>query len=91
MVVCLKHVGITDSVRERLTMSLKTLDSWTVHALSTCSGELSPTSVRAGEVGLNLNLVLQLCLFDGSSECIAGFLISVRISLPLLESGSSSL
>ena len=33
--VCLKHVGITDSVRERLKMSVKTLASWSAHALST--------------------------------------------------------
>ena len=32
-----------------------------------------------------------LCLFDGSSEGIAGFLISVWISVPLLESLSCSL
>jgi hypothetical protein len=30
MVVCLKHVGITDSVRERLKMSVKRLASWSV-------------------------------------------------------------
>ena len=32
MVVCLKHVGITD--RERLKMLVKTLASWSAHALS---------------------------------------------------------
>ena len=41
MVVCLKHVGITDSDRERLTMSVKTLASWSVHARSTRSGNPS--------------------------------------------------
>jgi hypothetical protein len=46
------------------------------------------TSVRAGVVGFNLSPVLTLCLFDGSSEGIAGFLISVRISVPLIESSS---
>ena len=40
MVVCFKHVGITDSVRERLKMSVKTLDSWSAHALSTHPGDL---------------------------------------------------
>ena len=38
-------------------------------------------SVRAGVVGLNLNPVLTLCLFDGLSEGIAGFLISIWISV----------
>ena len=36
MVVFLKHVGITD--RERLKMSVKTLASWSVHARSTRPG-----------------------------------------------------
>jgi hypothetical protein len=35
IVVCLKHVGIIDSVRDRLKMSLKTLASWSAHARST--------------------------------------------------------
>ena len=35
MLVCLKHVGITDSDRERLKMSVKTLARWSMHALST--------------------------------------------------------
>lgn len=35
MVVCLKHVGITDSLRERLKISVKTADSWLAHALRT--------------------------------------------------------
>ena len=33
-----------------------------------------PTSIRVGVVGFNLSLVLTLCLFDCSSEGIAGFL-----------------
>ena len=33
MVVCLKHVGITDSDKERLKMSVKTLASWSAYAL----------------------------------------------------------
>ena len=41
MVVCLKHVGIPDSNRERLKMSLKTLASWSVHAWSTHHGNPS--------------------------------------------------
>ena len=32
------------------------------------------TSIRTGVVGFNLSPVLTLCLFDGSSEGIAGFL-----------------
>jgi hypothetical protein len=42
MVVCLKHVGITDSVRERLKMSIKTLASWSAHALSKRPGNVWP-------------------------------------------------
>ena len=41
MVVCLKHVGITDSVRDRLNMSMKTLVSWSAHARSTHPGNPS--------------------------------------------------
>ena len=41
MVVCLKHVGITDSDRERLKMSVKTLASWSVHARRTHPGNPS--------------------------------------------------
>ena len=41
MVVCLKHIGITDSDRERLKMSVKTLASWSAHAHSTRPGNLS--------------------------------------------------
>ena len=40
MVVCLKHVGITDSDRERLKMLVKTLASWSVHAWSTSPGNV---------------------------------------------------
>ena len=49
-----------------------------------------PTSIRASVVRFNLNPVLMLCLFDGSSQGTVGFLIG-RISVSLLESSSSSL
>ena len=41
MVVCLKHVGITDSDRERLKMSVRTPAIWSAHARSTHPGNLS--------------------------------------------------
>ena len=41
MVVCLKHVGITDSDTERLKMSVKTLASWSAHDCSTRLGNPS--------------------------------------------------
>ena len=41
MVVCLKHVGITDSDMDRLKMSMKTLASWSAHAHSTHPGNPS--------------------------------------------------
>ena len=45
MVVCLKHVGITDPGRERLKISVKTLASWSAHAQSSCPGNPSgPTA-----------------------------------------------
>ena len=36
-------------------------------------------SVRASEVGFNLNPVMPLCLFDGSSEGIAGYVCTVTV------------
>ena len=41
MVICLKHVGITDTVRDRLKMSVKTLASLSAHARSTRPGNPS--------------------------------------------------
>ena len=43
--VCLKHFGITDSDRERLKMSVKTLAIWSAHALSTHPGNPSGPAV----------------------------------------------
>ena len=50
-----------------------------------------PMSIGASVVQFDLSPVLTLFLFDGSSEDIAGFLISFWVSVQLLESGSSSL
>ena len=58
-----------------------------------CNGEQAlthPTSIRASVVRFDLSPVLTLSLFDGSSQVIAGFLISFRIRVLLLESGSST-
>ena len=41
MVVCLKHVGMKDSDREKLKMSVKTLANWSAHARITCPGNPS--------------------------------------------------
>ena len=38
MVVCLKNVGLTDLDKEMLRISVKTLASWSVHALSSRAG-----------------------------------------------------
>ena len=45
--VCLKHVDITDSVKEKLKMSVNTLASWSAHGLSTGPGNPSgPVAVN---------------------------------------------
>jgi hypothetical protein len=44
-------------------------------------------TVRFGVVGFDLSPVLPLCLFDGLSEGVAEFLISIWVSVPLIESG----
>jgi hypothetical protein len=48
-------------------------------------------SIGAGVVGFNLSPVFRLCLFDGSFEGIAGFLLSVQVRISFLESGSFTL
>ena len=54
--VCLKHVGITDSVSDWLKMSVKTLASWAVHAQSTRPG--NPSSPEALGMLTCLNVLL---------------------------------
>ena len=44
--VCLKHVGITDSDRQKLEMSVNTLASWSAHACSTRPGNPSGPEAR---------------------------------------------
>ena len=41
MMVCVKHVGITDSEIEKMKVSVKTLASWSEHAWSTRPGNPS--------------------------------------------------
>jgi hypothetical protein len=60
MVFCLKHVGITDWVCERLNISEKTLASCSAHALSMRPGILSgPTALR---MLTYLNVFLRLAM-----------------------------
>ena len=49
------------------------------------------TSVGAGKVRFNLSPISALCLFEGLSEGIAGFLKSFRGRVQHLECGSSTL
>ena len=44
--------------------------------------------IRAGVVGSDLSPVLTLCLSDSSLEVVAGFLINVRVSVPLASLSS---
>jgi hypothetical protein len=57
MVVCLTHVGITDSDRERLKMPVKTLASWSAHAHSTRPGNPS------GPAALGTLTCLTCCVY----------------------------
>jgi hypothetical protein len=76
MVVCLKHVGITESARERLKMSAKTLASWSAHALSTRPGNQS-VQVSCGESVILYTIMLFCCDCPLSSSdfchCYHGF------------------
>jgi hypothetical protein len=56
-----------------------------------CNSLPYKTSVGASVIRFNLIPVLTLCPLDGSSEGIAGFLISFRLRVPHLESGSATL
>ena len=69
--VCLKHVGITDSDRERLEMSVKTLASWSAHARSTLvnvdlfkglthisCGECDHTVIRTADALMHVSVLL---------------------------------
>ena len=58
MVVCLKHVGSTDWVRERLKMPVKTIGRWSAHALR----------MRPGYPSMNVNLFKGLTPL-GHGEC----------------------
>ena len=74
MVVCLKHVGITDSVRESLKMSVKTLASWSTYALSTRPGN------PFGPVALNVDLFKGSFSHPLSTEFQKSWLEDSRIS-----------
>ena len=45
MVFCLKYVDITDWVRERLKMSVKTLTSWSANAMRKRPGNHGPAAL----------------------------------------------
>ena len=74
MMVCLKHVGITDSDRERLKMSVKTLASWSAHARSTRPGNPS------GPAALCMLTCLKGLTHTGCRECDHGLLEQLVLS-----------
>ena len=89
MVVCLKHVGITDLEGERLKMSVKTLASWSVHARSTHPGNPS------GPAALWMLTFLKVLLTSAAESVItqstrtASALMHVSVLFPRSEHRSS--
>ena len=81
MVVCLKHVGITDSDRERVKMSVKTLASWSVHACSTHPGNPSGPAALWMLAGFEVLLTLAAESVITQLPGTAGALINVSVLL----------
>ena len=59
----MKHVGITDSVREWLKMSVKTLASWSTHVWNTRPG------IRLACGFVNVDLLIKV-LFTSATESV---------------------
>ena len=81
MVVCLKHLGITDSIRDMLKMSVKTPASWSAHAWITRHGNPS------GPAALCMLTCLKVLLTSATESVItqssgtAGALMHVSVLL----------
>jgi hypothetical protein len=85
---------ITDNDDKAYMEEVRDLTMWCKDNNQVCNvSQTLPHSTRvgAGVVRFDLSPVLKLHLFDGSSEGIAGFLISFEVRVPLLESDSSTL
>jgi hypothetical protein len=54
LMVCLKHVAITDSIRDMLEMSVKTPASWSAHARSTHPGNPSGLGIESSFLNFHL-------------------------------------
>ena len=81
MVVCLIHVGITDSDRERLKMSVKTLASWSAHARSARPGNPSGPAALRMLTCLNVLLTSAAESVITQSSRTAGALMHVSVLL----------
>ena len=54
LIVCLKHVAITDSIRDMLKMSVKTPASWSANAQSTRPGNPSGLGIESSLLNFHL-------------------------------------
>ena len=93
MWVCLKHVGITDWVSARVKMAVKTLASWSAHALSARFGNLPGPATMSMLTCLRVLLTLAMESKITQSSRTAGALMrgSVLLASKKVSKAFSSL
>ena len=79
-VFCLKHVGISDSVRDRLEMSVNTLASWSGHVRSTVV-----TKSFENDTNIYFHKVCCLSLYDGNLHILQNVMKSDQMNCNSLQ------